>query len=203
MPLSAGQRVDAAAEGGRCARESCVWAMRDGCPSAVRAQWRRGSPSDVPMSRRFALQRNQPDPALAARAAFERSLAASVQCMRARRGTSAWRMRTQWPASASAAASWSARDLRSRCCCCSSALGSAPAPAWKVVNVRAIGAHGRCAIEDRSRCDRSGACGHPVRKRADPVCLIQPRRAARTLLAGHAGELVARLCVLYSVRIAR
>eukprot|EP00966_Prymnesium_polylepis_P160959 3719384-Prymnesium_polylepis.2 len=30
-----------------CARESCAWAMCDGCPNAVRAQWRRGSPSDV------------------------------------------------------------------------------------------------------------------------------------------------------------
>eukprot|EP00966_Prymnesium_polylepis_P010196 234975-Prymnesium_polylepis.1 len=37
----------------------------------------------------------------AARAAFERSLAASVHCVLARRGTSAWRMPAQWPASAS------------------------------------------------------------------------------------------------------
>eukprot|EP00966_Prymnesium_polylepis_P211540 4898704-Prymnesium_polylepis.1 len=61
--------------------------------------------------------------------------------MRACRGTSAWRMRAQWPARAPPrhAASWGARahNLRSRCCCCSSVLGSAPAPARKVVNVRA------------------------------------------------------------------
>jgi len=50
-------------------------------------------------------------------AAFERSLAASVHCVRARRGTSAWRMPAQWPASASVAASWSARDLRSASRC--------------------------------------------------------------------------------------
>eukprot|EP00966_Prymnesium_polylepis_P311265 7191260-Prymnesium_polylepis.1 len=38
--------------------------------------------------------------------------------------TSAWRMRVQWPASApSAAASWSARNLRSRCRCCSRGAG--------------------------------------------------------------------------------
>eukprot|EP00966_Prymnesium_polylepis_P098063 2271057-Prymnesium_polylepis.1 len=48
MPLSsAGQRVDAAAEGGRCSRESSAWAMCDGWPNTVRAQWRIGSPSDV------------------------------------------------------------------------------------------------------------------------------------------------------------
>ena len=122
------------------------------------------------------------EPELLPEAAFERSLAASVHCVRARRGTSAWRMPAQWPASASVAASWSARDLRSRCFCCSSALGGVPAPPPTVVNVRARAAQGRCAIEGRSRCDRSAACGHRVRQRASPVDLIQPCRAARTLL---------------------
>eukprot|EP00966_Prymnesium_polylepis_P055003 1271456-Prymnesium_polylepis.1 len=46
-------------------------------------------------------------------------------------------MPAQWPASASVAALWSAHDLRSRCLCCSSALGGVPAPPTTVVNVRA------------------------------------------------------------------
>eukprot|EP00966_Prymnesium_polylepis_P302335 6985039-Prymnesium_polylepis.1 len=77
------------------------------------------------MSRRFwfCFQRQQPGSQELLEAAFERSLAASVHCVRARRGTSAWRMPAHWPASASVAVSWSARDLRSRCFCCSSALG--------------------------------------------------------------------------------
>eukprot|EP00966_Prymnesium_polylepis_P282334 6524062-Prymnesium_polylepis.3 len=67
-------------------------------------------------------------------AAFEALAGSSVHCVRAHQGTSAWRMLAQWPASASAAASRSARDLRSRCYCCSSALGT-----WAALHRR----HGR------------------------------------------------------------
>ena len=134
------------------------------------------------MSRRFAGQRNQPDSALACLVAFERCHAASVRCARARRGTSAWRVRTQWPASVVTAASWVARDLSSRCNCCSSALGSVPAPPPRVVNVRARAGRGRCAIEGRSRCDRSGAEDRPVPLRADPVGRLKLRRWPKTLV---------------------
>jgi hypothetical protein len=49
----------------------------------------------LPMSRRFAGQRNQPGLSAGSMVAFERFHAASVRCERARRGTSAWRVRTQ------------------------------------------------------------------------------------------------------------
>eukprot|EP00966_Prymnesium_polylepis_P316222 7306678-Prymnesium_polylepis.1 len=41
-----------------------------------------------------------------------------------------------------------------------------PAPPPTVINVRARAAQGRCAIEGRSQCDHSAACGHRVRQRA-------------------------------------
>jgi len=158
-----------------------------------------------PMSRRFAGQRNQPGLSAGSGLAFERCHAASVRCARARRGTSAWRVRTQWPASVVTAASWVARDLSPRCNCCSSALGSVPAPPPRVVNVCARAGRGQCAIEGRSRCDRSGACGHRARERAHPVGLFQPRRAARTLLLAMLASLsrafVCRLLRTYSERL--
>ena len=127
-----------------------------------------------PMSRRFCFRGQQ----LGAKSCQKRRLSARwlrpvrrSACGLARAPAHGACGHTVWPASASAAASWSTRDLRSRCFCCSSALGSAPAPAWKVMNVRARGVHGQCAIEGRSRFDCSvvaGAWGHVVRKRADP-----------------------------------
>ena len=84
------------------------------------------------------------------------------------------------------------------------AAALAPPPAWKVVNVRARGAHGRCAIEGRSRCDRSVVRVDTPYESALTRCASSNHAGRRGhASAGHAGELVACLCVLYSVRIAR
>eukprot|EP00966_Prymnesium_polylepis_P120332 2780706-Prymnesium_polylepis.1 len=65
------------------------------------------------MSRRFCFLGQQPGSQELPEAEFEALAGSSVQCMRVCRGTSAWRMRAQWPQRAPPRQPlvWSARDL--------------------------------------------------------------------------------------------